>query len=309
MSFSRRPLLGRRFCLFLLFIFPLHSADAQKAAAKTGEQRKGGFHWVTQRSDAQLWKQIQDSFREELMPDKPGAGIDETDVYVQKTIERAGVLNHSVLVILRSRQSQEVFAQNTWDEYSTAYNYDVISKKKSTIPNAEFMWMWKFAKVAKFGPSSIPDAVFTYFDCTECESAKQLASLQYEARQEKWEVRSWGDGKDVWWAGSDGLVLYEELIGESDTISFDCAYGILDLNGKGFDDVAVRCKEVKVSDDDLERGKIEDTTLLYGLSDGEFKRRNVADQFEVVQLMAKMCKMDSSSLLCKLPGYMTVTSE
>lgn len=306
MSFSRQTLVARKFCLFLLLVFSLPSAHAQKAATKAREQYGNGFHWITQNSDPLFWKQIQNSFREELKADEPSTGKDELDIYTQKTIEKVGVLGHAAFVIVNHRPSQQLFRKNSWDEYSTAYNFDANSRQHSTIPSAEWMWQWKPMRLAKFGPSQIPDLVFTFFDCTECEANQVLSSLRYDAKTENWEVRFWGDGKDPWWATESGVSVYVNVKDGGDLNSFDCAYGILDLDGNGFDDVAVRCKEVR--DEDSGKTQIDDTTLLYSLVNGGFRRRRITDASEVVELMAKVCKIDSSSLLCKLPAYMTVTS-
>jgi hypothetical protein len=91
-----------------------------------------------------------------------------------------------------------------------------------------------------------------------------------------------------------------------DTVSFDCVYGVLDLKGTGFDDLVMRCKEVSYNDSG--RAKINDSTVIYSSSSGQFKRRQVTDEFEAVELTAKICRANSAGLLCKLPAYITATS-
>jgi hypothetical protein len=168
------------------------------------------------------------------------------------------------------------------------------------------MWKWRFKRLAKFGPSPVPDVTFTYLTCTECEPDVVFASLYYEETKSAWQVRSWGDGKDLWWTIDDGLVVDFDNIHTGDTISFDCVYGILDLKGTGFDDVVMRCKDVR--DNDAGRARMDDSTVLYSSSSGQFKRRRVTDQTEAIELTAKVCRPNSASILCKLPAYMTVTS-
>jgi len=242
----------------------------------------------------------------ELAPDEAKQGQDKLDVYRYKYLQKVGILNHSVLVIIGRRPAKEITKENAWDEYYSAFNFDLATKQKSTIEHADVMWKWKFQKLAKFGPSPVPDVTFTYLTCTECEPDVMFASLYYEETKSTWQVRSWGDGKDLWWTVNDGLVVDFDNVGSGDTISFDCVYGILDLKGTGFDDVVMRCKEVSYND--AGRAKIDDSTVIYSSSGGQFKRRRVTDESEAVELTAKICRPNSASMLCKLPAYITATS-
>ena len=91
-----------------------------------------------------------------------------------------------------------------------------------------------------------------------------------------------------------------------DTISFDCIYRVLRSKKAGFHDLAIRCKEVAYGDSG--RTKIDDSTLLYSSSDGSFKSRSVSDPSEAAAFNARTCEQSSSSMLCKLPFYLTATS-
>jgi hypothetical protein len=133
-----------------------------------------------------------------------------------------------------------------------------------------------------------------------------FASLYYDAAKSEWQIRSWGDGKDLWWTAKEGLVVDADLAASDETLSFDCVYGILDLNGDGFQDVVIRCKEITLSD--AGRAKIEDSTVLYDLSNGQFKPKRITDPSEALGLTGKVCKPTIHSWLCRLPGYMTATS-
>jgi hypothetical protein len=73
------------------------------------------------------------------------------------------------------------------------------------------MWKWKFIKLAKFGPSSVPDITFTYYTCTECEPEVLFASLYFDSSKSAWQIRSWGDGNDPWWTAKEGLVVDMDL--------------------------------------------------------------------------------------------------
>ena len=279
---------------------------SSRAIGRPKNSEANAFRWVHPTSDPEVWEQVLTSFNEELTPDEPQPGKSELDVYRYKYLQKVGVLNHSALVIIGRRPAKNVTRENEWDEYDSAFNFDLATKQKSNIEHAEVMWKWKFQKLAKFGPSPAPDVTFTYLTCTECEPNVMFASIYYDEAKSTWQVRSWGDGKDLWWTVNDGLVVDFDNIGSGDTISFDCIYGIRDLKGTGFDDIVVRCKQVSYSDSG--RAKIDDSTVIYSLSGGEFKRRRVTDLSETVALTAKVCRANSPSLLCKLPGYMTTTS-
>jgi len=97
-----------------------------------------------------------------------------------------------------------------------------------------------------------------------------------------------------------------DLNDKDEIISFDCVYGILDSKVSGFQDVAIRCKEVSYSDSG--RAKIEDSTVLYSSAGEQFERRLITDVSEAVELTARVCRPNSQSVLCKLPAYMTATS-
>jgi hypothetical protein len=300
-----RSFVSRSFCLGLLIL--LFSTDLTRATdPEKNRDTANVFRWIHPGSDPQLWQQIQSAFHDELAPDEPKQGQSKLDTYRYKYLQKVGIVNHSALVIIGHRPAKEVSKDTAWDEYFSAFTFDPSTGKKSSIEHAESLWKWEFLKLAKFGPSSVPDVTFTYLTCTECEPEVMFASLYYNETKSAWQVRSWGDGRDLWWTVSDGLVVDFDNIGSGDTISFDCIYGILDLKGTGFDDVAMRCKEVSYND--AGRAKIDDSTVLYSLSDGEFKRRRITDVSEAVELTAKVCRPNSSSLLCKLPAYITATS-
>ena len=58
------------------------------------------FQWIHPNSNPELWQQIQSAFHDELAPDELEPGQDELDVYRYKYLQKVGVVNHSVLVIL-----------------------------------------------------------------------------------------------------------------------------------------------------------------------------------------------------------------
>lgn len=171
------------------------------------------------------------------------------------------------------------------------------------------MWIWKFNSLAKFGPSREPDVTFNYVSCTECESGFLFGSFSYDDASSAWRVRLWNEGTEFAWALLVGVSqsVYEVASTAGDKASFDCAYGILDSRLPGFQDFAIRCKDFDYTE--TGRTRLDDSTLLYSLSGGQFRQRRVTDISEIIALTAKICRQTSDSWLCKLPPYMTITEE
>ena len=307
---NRLDLRAKSSQLWLLSLFLL-TALSPAAAGQAGPASASAFRWLDPASDPQLWQQVQTALRDELTPDEPKPGLDAHDVYGYKYLERVGIVGHSALVIISARPSKVVSKEQAWNTYSSAFNFDLNTQQKSGIEHAEHMWIWKFKSLASFGPSRVPDVTFNYVSCTECESGFLFGSFSYYDANSAWRVRSWGEGKDL---TNELLVgvsqsLYEVADTAGDKASFDCAYGFLDSSRPGFQDFAIRCKEFDYTDAATARTKLNDSTLLYSLSGGQFKARRITDDSEVISLTAKVCRPNSDSWLCKLPPYMTMTEK
>ena len=190
--------------LLILLLFP---ACSQAGSTKSNPDPGTTFHWIRSAASPQLWQQIESAFHDELAPDESKDRQDELDVFRYNYLQKVGVLDHSALVVIGHRPSKKVFDKNPWDEYSSAFNFDLTTGQKSKIERADVMWQWRFLKLARFGPSAVPDVSFTYLTCTECEPETLLASLRYNSMSSAWEVRPWGDGKDIWWTAKEGLVV------------------------------------------------------------------------------------------------------
>lgn len=264
------------------------------------------FRWIDPTSDPQGWKAIQSAFRDELAPDVAGPGQDALDVYRYKYVARAGIVNHAAVVFIGRRPAKKLTKEQEWDQYYSAFNFDTDTHQKAEIEHATTMWKLKFRSLATFGPAPIPDVTFTYLTCTECEPDFVFGALQYDPKKSVWRVRSWGNGKDPWWAATDGLVVGMDANNGGDTLSFDCVYGVVNSKRAGFNDLAIRCKEVAYRDSG--RAKIDDTTLVYSSLGGVFKSRKLTDFSEVAGLNATICRQNPGGLLCKLPFYLTATS-
>ena len=160
----------RRFSSWLVLLISLvFTASSHATQLEMKHQTASTFRWIHPNSDPQLWQQIESAFQDELGPDDAKSGQDGLDVYRYKYLQKVGILCDSALVIIGRRPAKEVTEENAWDEYYSAFNFDLTTKEKSSIEHAEVMWKWKFIKLAKFGPSPVPDVAFTYLTCTECE--------------------------------------------------------------------------------------------------------------------------------------------
>src|SRR5579859_779945 len=282
------------------------STVAQSITPATTPTNSNSFRWVHENSDPQIWQQLQLAFADELAPDTPTPGQDPLDVYDYKYFQKVGLINQSALVIIGRRPAKELTKENAWDEYFSAFNFNLATHEKSPIEHAEVLWIWKFIRLASFGPSSVPDVTFTYYSCTECEPTIVFASLYYDTAKSLWQIRYWSDGKDPWWATSSGLVVDADIVASDETLSFDCIWGILDLAHDGSQVVVERCKEITLKDKG--RAQVDDSTMVFGLAGGQFKPRRVTDPSEYLDLTLKICKPTIHSWLCRLPGYMTATS-
>jgi hypothetical protein len=288
---------------FLSLFLP---GTALPLAAQTPVQKPDTLHWVHQASDPKLWEEIRQKFNEELTPEQATAEKSAIDTYGYNYLQMAGTFGHSALVIVGHRPAKEVTKDNTWNVYDSAFNLDLATGRKSSIEHAEQLWQWRFVKLARFGPSSAPDVTFTYLSCTECEAASMFSSFYYDTEQSAWRMRRWGDGTDLWWTAGDGLVVELDLIGDGGTTFFDCVYGILNSQETGFENLAMRCKEF--TETESGESKVADNTVVYGISDRQFKARRVTDTSEAVRLTQQICKPSMRSFLCRWPAETSVAA-
>ena len=258
------------------------------------------FHWIDSRQDVALWTRVQSAFRNELAPDKAEP---DTLTFAYKYLKRVGISNNSALVILGYRVREHPAPDEQGEEYFLAFNYDLVSGSLSKIVNPEhpdldalYMWHWKFARLARFETSPVPDVVFTYLTCWECEAEKIRGALHYDSTTHAWQIRAWGSGKPEWWMISIGLVVDADVSDEGNTASYDCLYRILDLNGHGFDDVAIRCKQVNEHD----QGKVEinDSTVLYTLKGDRFTGDLVTSEDQRRRIWSQLCRTNPRNKLC-----------
>ncbi len=116
-------------------------------------------------------------------------------------------------------------------------------------------------------------------------------------------LRTFGDGKSLWWDSKEGLVLSVEIIGEDQPHFGRLCLPHQSHAGRGDGSDFERCKEV--SADDADGVKFVDNSIVYAWVDGRFQRRLVKDIQEIMARTDDACKADPAPFLCKMPGYLS----
>jgi hypothetical protein len=251
-------------------------ATAQSTTTSSTE-----FHWLGPRKDAALFDRIKAAFADELKPDDPEK-VKPVAPQLYKKITRIGVFQSSALVLIAERETPTY----TYGDYFQPFNYNLNTGKKE--PFEKGFTRWHFNRFAHFEPSKMPDIVFSYLSCTECEATYLLSSFRFDSTTDTWSTRKWSEKEEAIMIGSDTVVGSEE--GEYD---YQCLFKIADFDSDGFDDLAVRCLAVGEQDKILE-----DTTNLYTIQQGKPKITTVNDPNQVRALTATLCENVKKSKLC-----------
>lgn len=190
---------------------------------------------------------------------------------------------------------------------SSAFNFDLTTGAKSEIENANWMAHWTFKKLAHFQSNRAPDVTYTYLTCLECEPEEIFSTFRFNIATHKWEIRNWETDRKIWWTGQNGIVVDEDLLeGETETLSFNCLYGVIRSAGQEIDAVANRCQEVTELD---ERKKLTtDVTVLYQLDGEALKIKPMTSPQEVADVTDKLCEGKIHQAICKLPPSSTYNS-
>jgi hypothetical protein len=263
-----------------LLVVVLAMAACQPAAAQEVPPSSTSFRWLYAAKDAVLYERIKAAFADELKPDDPEK-VKPVVAELYKKISRIGVFETSALVLIAERET----ATFAYGDYFQVFSYDLKSGKKT--PSEKGFMKWRFKKLVRFDSSTIPDIVFTYLSCTECEADFLLGSFRFDSTDATWKIRSWGEKDDAILIGSDYSVGTEEDSKD------DCLFKFADFNGDGFDDLAVRCLVI------TEQGKIlEDTTTIYTIQHGQPQVLTVTDRQQLTTVRDKLCTDVKKSRLC-----------
>jgi hypothetical protein len=240
------------------------------------------FTWVDLKQDKAFLLEIEQAFVDEITPDNP-AKVGTHLPYLYKYIFKVGVYKSSAIVIIGHREKE----YHDTGDFFTAFNYNLNTQNKTIIQTNQTMWLWELSKLSYFEPTPIPDIVFEYLDCTECEASQYLSSFQYDLTKEIWKVRAWGEMGDRIFIGSDTQIGVE-------TTNYSCLHRIQDFNDDGFEDIAVRCKITRV-----ESHSEKDITVLYAIIKGLPKIKEVKEKKELQKINSKLCEGQIAHPLCK----------
>lgn len=253
----------------------------------------GQFQWLDSSRDSQVWNRVQTAFRQELEPDDPRKVPAHYLPTQYKYVHQIGVFRTAALVIIGYRETKN----SPGYDYFNAYSYDLRDGSKNAIaveppqpptvyPQSDVLWLFQVIKLAHFDRSPAPDVVFTYDSCSECEAEHLLASFEYEPGK-GWTARQWDKAYSLY---------LEADPSPDDDVSADYLFKIKDWNGDGFDEVAVRRREVtQVS---KRRQAIEDSTTIYKAENGTLVGHSVTDSKEREGINAELCSGSKLSF-CK----------
>jgi len=238
------------------------------------------FRWLDPAKDAALFQQIKAAFAEELKPDDP-AETKGVAPESYKKISRIGVFESSALVLIAERET----ATDTSGDYFRPFNYNLKSGKKEAFEKG--FDVWKFYKFARFEPSTVPDVVFTYWSCTECEAVHLLGSIRFDLSDDEWKARAWGDSE-----GNDAIAIGYNSGGEDDA-TYNCLFRLGEFTGDHLDDLAVRCIEIN-QDNEI----ADDTTKIYAVQKGQPQVIAVTDALQLAAIRDRLCTGIKKSELC-----------
>lgn len=252
------------------------------------------FRWLDRSRDSQLWNRVLVALHQELEPDDPQKVPPHYVATQYKYIYKIGVFRTAALVIIGYRDTKD----SPGYDYFNAYSFDLHDGSKRAIvieppkppsvyPQSDVLWLFDVIKLARFNRSPAPDVVFTYDSCTECEAEHFVASFEYELGK-GWTARQWNKAYSLYLEGDPSP--------GDDVVSADYLFKIKDWNGDGFDDVAVRRREItQVS---KRSQKIDDSTTMYKSENGALVGNAITDPKERERINAELCRGSKLSF-CK----------
>jgi hypothetical protein len=216
---------------------------------------------------------IQTDFKAELAPD-PAGGL-----YVpllHKEIARVGRYNSSALVIIEGAEHDRLDPSM---DFFRAFTYDLETGKKTQVGDG-FRSLHLEETQARFDRSVIPDLIFRYQSCTECEATYLLTSFRYDSATRLWNIRPWGskDEDKAIFIGYDGVP-------NGDSPAYVCASRIRDFKGGGFESVGVWCRIIPDPP-----GKETEIAYLYYVDSQQGKNVEIKDQPLLTAIHSAVCE-------------------
>lgn len=251
------------------------------------------FRWLDRTRDSQLWNRVLVGLHQELEPDDPRKVPPHYSATQYKHIYKIGVFRTAALVIIGSKETKD----SPGEDYFNAYSYDLRDDSKGAIvtdpprppgtPQTDLWAQFEVIKLTHFDRLPAPDVVFTYDSCSGCEADHFLASFEYEPGK-GWVARQWDKAYS--------LLLQDDPEPDDNVVSADYLFEIKDWNGDGFDEVAVRRREVtQVS---KRRQSIDDSTTIYKAENGTMVGHLVTSSKKREAINAALCSGSSLSF-CK----------
>jgi hypothetical protein len=252
------------------------------------------FRWLDRTRDSQAWNRVLVGLHQELEPDDPKKVPPHYVAIQYKYIYKIGVLRTAALVIIGYREARD----SPGDDSFNAYSYDLRDGSKSAIateppqppgvyPQSDALWLFDVVELAHFDRSPAPDVVFTYDSCTGCEADHFMASFEYEP-EKGWMARQWDKAYS--------LHLESDPEPDDNVVSADYLFKIKDWDGSGFEDVAVRRREV--TQVTKRRRKIDDSTMMYKAENGALVGHAITGPKERETINAELCAGSNLSF-CK----------
>jgi hypothetical protein len=220
----------------------------------------------------------------DLAPEDP----EKTKPYVAmrfKYVARVARVEHVALVILGMREIQSDRPER---DYFKAYSVDLKAGLTTAVADTGFR-QWRFLRWARFERGRVPDAVFRFHSCAECEATYLLASFWLDAGAKRWKLREWPvDGANIL-IGSDIQFGAEG----GDDVTTTCLYAVRDYTGEGRDDVAAWCRLTGVT-----TMSVRETLFLYTVSMAGPKRIEPVGK-DADRIKRDLCRHDNANALCR----------
>ncbi|MGH9689345.1 MAG: hypothetical protein ACRD5K_19955 [Candidatus Acidiferrales bacterium] len=243
------------------------------------------FRWLDRTRDSQIWNRVLVALHQELEPDDPQKVPPHYVATQYKYIYKIGLYRTAALAIVGYRETKDSPAYDYFNAYSCnlrdGSNRAIAAEPPtppSVYPRSGVLWLFEVTKLAHFDRLPAPDVVFTYDSCSECEAEHLMASFEYEPGK-GWVARQWDK--------TYSLDLEDDPEPDDNVGSADYLFKIKDWNGDGFDDVAVRRREVtQVA---KRSQKIYDSTTMYKAENGALVGQAITDPKERERINAELC--------------------
>src|SRR5271155_2489363 len=254
---------------FLLFT-TLHSF------AQSGNSHQ--FRFADRQKDIKILTQVEKAFADELSPDDP-VKVAPVIAYKYKTISRIGIVDTSAIIIIRIRENKE--DTQSGDIYKV-YNFDLTSNVKSEIFHSNPFVNMKFHGFGNFISNTIPDIIFTSFNCWECEAEQSLSSFRYDSKVRKWKIRYWVPKQDSIWIGS--AIEY----GDENNFDYKCLYKIQPMNSSNSDSVILFCRQTNYDEKFKPTGK-SDEIYFYKVENDSTESIKVTNSNDIARIKNHLC--------------------